>query len=191
MVTCHLISEVQLNTSLLPASLPLLLMEGKQTVPACGHSNIQEHYFIWQILLVTSHQVSHTNQATQRIATTLNEPRAASMKILDEIRAEYVCYSNSYLNSEESFLIRFFQTGQQFTNTLSDFGFPRWDLNENCDVLTFYGSIFKGQDWLLKMEPTGWPKTSVSNYYSTLRKVPESGAVHLKTFGATGYILVR
>jgi hypothetical protein len=36
----------------------------------------------------------------------------------------YVWYRKSYLNSDESLLTRIFQTGQQFTNTKSNFGFP-------------------------------------------------------------------
>jgi len=46
MVTCHLISEMELPTSLTPASLSLLLLiEGNQKIPAWGHCNIQELYF--------------------------------------------------------------------------------------------------------------------------------------------------
>jgi hypothetical protein len=35
------------------------------------------------------------------------------------------------------------------------------------------GPIFKDQDLPLKMGPIGFPETSVNNYQSTLRNIPE------------------
>ena len=68
-------------TSQIRASVSLLPIERKQTVSAWAHSSIQEHYFIWK-MLVTSHQVSYTNQATQRTAATLSVHESCAVAIM-------------------------------------------------------------------------------------------------------------
>jgi len=39
-------------------------------------------------------------------------------------------------------------------------------------------TVYSWTDWPLKMIPAGWPKTSVRNCHSTLRKIPEEGRSH-------------
>jgi hypothetical protein len=76
---------------------------------------------------------------------------------------------------------------------------PFWDITQRWVVILYrrfgtpYRSIFKGQEvfrksswtyWPLKMVPIGCTETSVHNYHSTLRNIPEESRSHLHCSGS-------